>query len=266
MDRAELERKWDRATGVPLLVLSVVFLVIYAWPIIDPNLSGQVVGTFEVLQTVIWGLFVLDFVGRFLIAPRKWPFLKRNVIELLAVLLPMLRPLRALRLLSVVTIGLRRFGSKLRNRVTIYVFATAFMLWFLAGLAVTEAERGATEANIETVAQGWWWAFITLATVGYGDKFPVTSEGQWVAVGIVLTGIALLGTVSAVLAAWFVDALKDSKSELVSEAAETNAKLEDVLVEIRELKKENAEIKTLLDEQATKGKFEQPSSNEGNSS
>ena len=113
------------------------------------------------------------------------------------------------------------------------------MLWFIAGLAVTEAERNADGSNISNVVQGWWWAFITLATVGYGDKYPVTPEGHWVGVVIVLTGIALLGTVSAVLASWFVDSVKESESEILKDADQTNSAINELLDEVKELRKEN---------------------------
>jgi voltage-gated potassium channel len=238
MTRQQLEQKWDRATGVPLLILAFVFLAFYATPIINPDLDPRVVAFLDVSQTVIWALFVIDFVGRFTLAEKKVPFLKRNVIELIAVVLPFFRPLRALRLLSVATIGFRRFGGKLRNRVTFYVFGAAFMLWFITGLAVTEAERGVEGANIANVWQGWWWSFITMATVGYGDKFPITPEGQWVAVIIVLTGIALLGTISAFLASWFIDNVEKVETEILEDTVKANQTISELLTEVQYLRKE----------------------------
>lgn len=238
MTRQQLEQKWDQATGVPLLILAFVFLAFYATPIINPDLDPRVVAFLDVSQTVIWALFVIDFVGRFTLVEKKVPFLKRNVIELIAVVLPFFRPLRALRLLSVATIGFRRFGGKLRNRVTFYVFGAAFMLWFITGLAVTEAERGVEGANIANVWQGWWWSFITMATVGYGDKFPITPEGQWVAVIIVLTGIALLGTISAFLASWFIDNVEKVETEILEDTVKANQTISELLTEVHYLRKE----------------------------
>lgn len=238
MTRQELEQKWDRVTGVPLLVLAFVFLAFYAAPIINPDLDPKLIAFLDVSQTVIWALFIIDFVGRFTLAEKKLPFLKRNVIELIAVVLPFFRPLRALRLLSVATIGFRRFGGKLRERVTFYVFGAAFMLWFITGLAVTEAERGIEGANIANVWQGWWWSFITMATVGYGDKFPITPEGQWVAVIIVLTGIALLGTISAFLASWFIDNVEKVETEILEDTVKANQTISELLTEVQSLRKE----------------------------
>jgi voltage-gated potassium channel len=238
MTREELEQKWDRVTGVPLLVLAFVFLAFYAAPIINPDLDPALVAFLDVSQTVIWALFIIDFIGRFTLAEKKLPFLKRNVIELIAVVLPFFRPLRALRLLSVATIGFRRFGGKLRERVTFYVFGAAFMLWFITGLAVTEAERGVEGANIANIWQGWWWSFITMATVGYGDKFPITPEGQWVAVIIVLTGIALLGTISAFLASWFIDNVEKVETEILEDTVKANQTISELLTEVQSLRKE----------------------------
>ena len=238
MTRQELEQKWDRVTGVPLLVLAFVFLAFYAAPIINPDLDPKLIAFLDVSQTVIWALFIIDFVGRFTLAEKKLPFLKRNVIELIAVVLPFFRPLRALRLLSVATIGFRRFGGKLRERVTFYVFGAAFMLWFITGLAVTEAERGVEGANIANVWQGWWWSFITMATVGYGDKFPVSAEGQWVAVIIVLAGIALLGTISAFLASWFIDNIEKVETEILDDSEQAKETISELLGEVKALRKE----------------------------
>lgn len=243
MNRLELERKWDKITSIPLLLLSLVFLVAYAWPIIDPEMSPDWVTTCDAVQNIIWAIFIVDFVGRFVVAPKKWPFIKRNFVELIAIALPFLRPLRALRLLSVTAIGVRRFGAKLQNRVTFYVLSTAGMLWFITGLAITEAERGAEGANIANVWQGWWWSFITLATVGYGDKYPVTAEGQWVAVIIVLTGIALIGTVSAILAAWFVESVKSTETEILADAEVTKSEIGALIDEVRSLRVENENLR-----------------------
>lgn len=130
MNRPQIEEKWDQATAIPLLVLSLVFLFLYAAPIINPELDPAVQAAFDIGQTVIWAIFVIDFVGRFILASKKLVFLRRNVIELLAVMLPMLRPLRALRLLSVVTIGLRRVGESFatESHCTFLVLRSCFGL------------------------------------------------------------------------------------------------------------------------------------------
>lgn len=67
----------------------------------------------------------------------------------------------------------------------------------LGALAVLNAERGARGANIVTFGDAVWWACTTVTTVGYGDRFPVTTEGRCVAVVVMVVGIGLVGTVVA---------------------------------------------------------------------
>jgi voltage-gated potassium channel len=72
----------------------------------------------------------------------------------------------------------------------------------------------------------------TVTTVGYGDRYPTTTTGRLIAVGLMVIGIALLGVVTATIAAWFV-----GRMHKVQEAEErTEATLADVLTELREVK------------------------------
>lgn len=88
-----------------------------------------------------------------------------------------------------------------------------------------DAERGQVGATISSFGDAWWWAITTMTTVGYGDRYPVTTTGRFVAVGLMIGGIALLGTVTASLASWL--------SDRVREDTDTNA---EILAELRELR------------------------------
>ena len=76
---------------------------------------------------------------------------------------------------------------------------------FVTALAMLDAERGVHDANITSFPDAMWWGGTTITTVGYGDRYPVTGEGRLVAVALMLTGIALLGVITAALASWFVE-------------------------------------------------------------
>jgi voltage-gated potassium channel len=72
-----------------------------------------------------------------------------------------------------------------------------------------------------------WWAVSTMTTVGYGDRYPVTSEGRVVAAFLMAAGVGLFGTMSGLVAAWFMSpAVKETDSEL--------AEIRDTLNEIRQ--------------------------------
>ncbi|TFC52903.1 two pore domain potassium channel family protein [Cryobacterium sp. TMT1-21] len=233
MTRSE---RWERATDAPLLWLGFAFLFAYATPIIAPEIGSWWRLLLEWVEIATWAAFALDFTVRLSLARGRLKFIRTHLLDLVAVALPLFRPLRALRVLSIVILSARRLSKKLKNRVMTYAAVTAVSVWFIAGLAVTDAERGAPGANIHSVWEGWWWSFITMATVGFGDLYPVTAEGRLVTVGLVATGIALIGTLTAFIAAWFASASREAEEEIKAELDVSEDKLDALKLEIGELK------------------------------
>jgi voltage-gated potassium channel len=101
----------------------------------------------------------------------------------------------------------------------------------LAAAAIYNVERDADGANIHSFADALWWAATTVTTVGYGDRYPTTGAGRLIATTLMVVGIALIGVVTATIAAWFVDRLRDVEQAEVR--AETT--MADVLTELRRL-------------------------------
>lgn len=93
--------------------------------------------------------------------------------------------------------------------MTLYVGGSTALLLLVAALAVLDAERDARDANITTFGDAAWWALTTMTTVGYGDRYPVTAGGRWVAAGLMVAGVALLGVVTATLASWLVERVSE---------------------------------------------------------
>jgi len=116
----------------------------------------------------------------------------------------MLRPLRLLRLLALARVLNRSASGSLVGKVTTYVFGVAVMTVGLGAIAVLDAEQEADGANITTFGDALWWSTTTVTTVGYGDRFPVTTQGRLIAVALMLVGIAVVGTVTGSVAAWMV--------------------------------------------------------------
>ena len=96
-------KTWKKWTDWPLMVLSVVFLVVYSWEI----LSRTHIALCETVINVIWVVFVVDYVVSLWLADDRWRWFKHNLFTLLTIALPMLRPLRLLRLLTATVAGLR---------------------------------------------------------------------------------------------------------------------------------------------------------------
>src|SRR5947199_10618652 len=89
---------WEQRTEWPLAVLAVGFLVAYAVQILDRGLSASARTAFSVADLVIWVAFIVDYVIRLVLA-RRWRYFWTHLHDLAMVTLPVLRPLRLLRLL-----------------------------------------------------------------------------------------------------------------------------------------------------------------------
>jgi voltage-gated potassium channel len=203
-----------------MFALAVVFVVLYAVSVIG-NLQGRDAVPIEVALVAVWAAFAIDYVVCLVLAEPRRRWFVRHLHELAIVVLPFLRPLRLLRLITVVTVLQRAAGWAFRGRVTLYVVASATLLVLIAGLAVLDAEQNAEGANITTFADAIWWAFVTITTVGYGDFYPVTAAGRLIAVGLMIAGIALIGSVTATFASWFVEQIGRAQRREDAEGATT---------------------------------------------
>ncbi|NKE55891.1 potassium channel family protein [Lentzea sp. PSKA42] len=231
-NEARLER-WERKVEWPLTALAVLFLVVYAWQVFDDH--GSMHLALEIVLWLVWAVFAADYATRFALAQNKIQFLKTHVLDLVAVVLPMVRQLRVLRLITVVTLLNKKFQHKIRQRVSIYVTGVTMIVGFCASLAVLDAERHAENASITTFGDALWWTMTTMSTVGYGDRYPVTAEGRLVAALLMVGGIALLGVITGTIASWLVEKLRGVEE----------AELE-IVQELRSLRSEIAELRAEL--------------------
>jgi voltage-gated potassium channel len=227
---------WTKLSPTFLQVLGVIFLAGYAWPIINPNLSPALHSLCNWTLFVIWVFFAFDYFARLSIADDKRLFVRKNLLDLAAVALPFLPLLRAIRALAAVTVLSRRNRGSRSQQVTTSVVTLAFATWFVAGLAVTEAERHVDGANIQGVGDGWWWAITTMATVGYGDTYPVSPQGRLVGMSLMIMGVALLGTITASIASNFNMTNNEDLADGKSSASDLDS-----------LKKRIAELESKLD-------------------
>jgi voltage-gated potassium channel len=224
---------WERRTEWPLAVTSLLFLSAFAWPILDVGLDGFWREVCRYVDYGAWAVFVLDYAVRVLIAERRLHYVGRHIPDLLVIALPVLRPLRLLRVLMLIRFINRRAAHSLRGRVAIYVSVTACLVVFCASLAELDAERHATHPVIRTFGESVWWAVTTMSTVGYGDYYPVTPEGRIVAIGLMLAGVALLGVVTASIAAWLIEAVREVEAESQAATRADIARLQSEIVALR---------------------------------
>ncbi|MDQ7991977.1 MAG: ion channel [Propionicimonas sp.] len=234
MDRTA---RWERAAEWPLTLVALIFLIAYALPIAVPALPAWALNACEVAIWAAWAVFVVDYLTRLVLSGNRRRFVTSNLLDLAVVLLPMLRPLRLVRLLALVSILHRTALKELRGRVAVYTAGGAALLVLVGALAITDAERSEPGANITTLGDGLWWALATMTTVGYGDRFPVTTTGRFVAAGLMVGGIALLGVVTATIASWLVQRVSEVTE---SEEAATRAQVDLLAREVAGLRAELA--------------------------
>jgi voltage-gated potassium channel len=233
-------QRWEHLTAYPLTVLSTLFIVVYAWPILDPAMEPHVRRACEIGDIVIWAMFGFDYVMRLGLARKKRSFLRTHWFDLTVLILPFLRPLRALRLINALRVINKRAVSWTRGRLAAYIGATTVLLVLVAALSVLDAERGRPGSTIETYPEALWWGIATITTVGYGDFYPTTVEGRLVAVALMIGGIGLIGFVTGSLATWIVERI--SAAEEPAQAA-TRHDIVEILDEIRDLRAEITDLR-----------------------
>ncbi|WOQ16682.1 potassium channel family protein [Raineyella sp. W15-4] len=207
MTRAE---RWEAATGGPLTIAAVIFLAGYAVPIIWPDVPVLARVIDDWVTWGIWAAFVADFVIRLALARQRREFLRRNWLDIPVIALPVLRPLRLLRLVTVLKFLDRKASSGLRGKVVTYVVGAGALLALVGALAELQAERQSPTATIRDFPDAIWWAMTTMTTVGYGDTYPTTATGRLVAILMMIGGIGVLSTVTATVASWMVERVRET--------------------------------------------------------
>lgn len=226
--RADLHERLRRATDLPMLLLSVAFIVVIVWPIADPHIGSTTRTALTAADDGMWAAFALEYAALVITAPHRRRYVVSHVPDLLMVLLPMLRPLRLLRVLRLSTVavsGAQRSRHLLISRAPLYAAGLAALAVVSAAVMELNAEQHAPGARIVNMGDAMWWAVTTITTVGYGDFFPVTASGKVIAAALMLTGIGLLGVITASVAAWFIGAQED-------EAMSREARLEAVVARL----------------------------------
>lgn len=207
--RQRLLQHWEHASNLPLLALAAAMVPLLLLPLLV-NLPAGLEEIFVALEWFIWAIFALDLAVRVALTDNRPRYLLTHWYDVLIVALPVLRPLRILRVLFFGTRAVVTARQTLQIRFLV-LFAIAAVL-ISAGLVVA-FESKAEGSSIKSLTDGLWWAAVTITTVGYGDKYPVTPEGRGVAVFLMFGGIALFSALAANLAALLMGTSSSSSVE-----------------------------------------------------
>ena len=205
-----ITRVWSET----LTFLAIAFLFAFSYPAFNESISDSTNHYLSLIQWVCWFAFALDLIHGIWKADSKKEYLKRHPLELASVLLPFLRPLRLMRVISFGGLALQKVAIGRQFAITVKVALSAVFISYIAAIQITISERTVEGSNIKTFSDGLWWAVTTVTTVGYGDRYPTTTEGRLLAVLLMVTGISLVGVITASVAAWFVKLSQDDNSQV----------------------------------------------------
>jgi voltage-gated potassium channel len=215
--RAELSRRIEHWFDVPLALLGAVWLLLLVAEFVYGATPLIETGT-----TTIWIVFVLEFAIRFIVAPRRGWFLRRNWLTALSLALPAIRilrfaravrllrlgrgvrALRMARLLTSFNRGMRALGSTMRTRGFPYVLALTVVVLSLgaAGMFAFERDQG-NQVGFSTFGAALWWTAMLLTTMG-SEYWPRSSEGRVICLLLSIYAFAMFGYITATLASFFV--------------------------------------------------------------
>jgi voltage-gated potassium channel len=242
--------RFERQTAWAMLVLSLAIIPLLVIPL-AVDLSPTTETVFFTIDWTIWGIFAVEYGIRLYLAPAKGRFVRSNVIDLVVVVIPFLRPLRVarstrlLRLMAAARVGaLLARGLKAVRVVLVrhnlgYSLLVVTLLTLGAGVAVWAVEADEPDRNIHNVADGLWWAITTLTTVGYGDRFPISPFGRGIAVVLMIVGVGVIGLLAASLASFFLErGGKVETSEDDGGLAEIGARLKRIENQLAEIRNE----------------------------
>ena len=195
-----MKRIWNEfLTG-----LAILFLFTFSYPALVEEIPTRTQNILDNIQWLCWFVFALDLIYGLIKAENIKVYLKHHPLEIASVILPFLRPLRLLRVISFGGLVIQKVAIGRQFTITLKASITAVFVAYVSAVQITIVERSAEGSNIKNFGDGLWWAITTVTTVGYGDRFPITTEGKALAVLLMIMGISLVGVITASFASWFV--------------------------------------------------------------
>jgi voltage-gated potassium channel len=155
-------------------------------------------------------------VVRLLITPNTAGYVKRRWVEPVTVVLPAFQGWHVVgieKMTLLVREGELRVEAILKHHSLFRVLIAVLGVLFIGAWLVLLFEDNAKGSNIHDYPDALWWAIVTVTTVGYGDRYPVTEGGRIVAVILMLVGIGLIGVLTATVASLFIKEHADANKE-----------------------------------------------------
>lgn len=236
--RHDVVDRIEDVTKYPMVVLGIAWLVL-GIIVISTDVNGMASTAAVGALFVTWVILLAEYLVRLVVSPDARGYVKRRWVEPVTVVLP---PLQSWRLIGIEKMTLLVHEAELRVEAVlkhhslfrVLIAATGTLL--LGAWLVFLFEDNAKGANIHSYPDALWWAIVTVTTVGYGDRYPVSAGGRIVAAVLMLVGIGLIGVLTATVASVFIkehtdankEELKKSHADLGQQLAVISDRLADV--------------------------------------
>jgi voltage-gated potassium channel len=249
-ERNQILNQLENWLETPMVILGFIWLALLIVDLIN-GLSPFL----KVLNNCIWVVFIIDFFIKFFISPKKFIYIKNNLLVVISLFLPALRILaifRSLRIISMlagsgglriiqiitaINRGMKSLTASMNRRGFGYVLALTVIVLFAGAAGMYAFENKVPAVNgLKNYGTSLWWTAMLMTTIG-SEYWPKTPEGRILCLIISLYSIAVLGYITAALATFFVE--RDACDE---EADIPGAK------SIEEIRKEILSLKELLKE------------------
>jgi voltage-gated potassium channel len=220
---SEVLQQWEDWSETPMLVLSFAWLGLFI-----VELVWGLTPILEAIGTTIWIAFILDFIIKFILAPRKFSYIKHHWLIVLSLMIPALRIFRIMRVIQPlqsihgirgfqllrITIGtnrgMRLFGASFQRRGFSYVAGLTVIVTLIGSAGMYAFECEVPNGIITDYGIALWWTAMVMTTIG-SDYFPKTAEGRILCFFLALYAVVVFGYLTATLATFFID--RDAESD-----------------------------------------------------
>jgi voltage-gated potassium channel len=213
LPRSRAER-WEEKTAWPLLALSMLWVGLSTVALTEYEPGSALGPLASAALIVIWAIFLVDFAIRLALTTKRVRYVRDHLLEVISLVLPFLRAFLLVFYLWRLPI-LRGSPQQMRTRFMLMAAAFGLVFVYVASTLVWEFEHDVPGANIVEFGDAIWWGFATIATVGYGDYTPITVPGRVVAVGLMLGGFIIVGSVTATVISALGDQIRSVASTVV---------------------------------------------------
>jgi voltage-gated potassium channel len=230
-ERHDQLARFERRFRVPMAALGVTWAVL-GIIVLTTDDSGLAPKALVATLFVLWLVVVVEAGARYILVPNRREYFSARRVEPVMIAIPLFQIWRLAGVERVTVLStevLERTLAILKHRGLFRVLLAATGLLFLGAWLVLLFEENTKGSNIHSYGDSLWWAVVTVTTVGYGDRFPITVGGRVVAVVLMLIGIGLIGVLTATVASFFVQEHTDAnKDQLQAAHADLGTRLDEM--------------------------------------